>query len=105
MVMLDDMGCETVFPGVIGETCTYTAGDRVGDVHGDHLGRHLETEEIKLYLIDKETNHILVDSRQVSRREYGKGLQVQFGAKFGLLIGGIRMRFNVFLGQRRERVV
>lgn len=104
MVMLDDMGCETVFAGVIGETCTYTAGDRVGDIHGDHLGRHLETEEIKLYLIDKE-NRILVDSRQVSRREYGKGLQVQFGAKFGLLIGGIGMRFNVFLGQGRERVV
>lgn len=48
---------------------------------------------------------LLVDGRQVSRREYGKRLQVQFGAKSGLLISRIRMRFNVFLGQGRERVV
>lgn len=41
--MLNDMGCETVFPGVVGVACTYTAGDGVRDVHGDDLGRHLET--------------------------------------------------------------
>lgn len=41
--MLNDMGCETVFPGVVGVACTYTAGDGVRDVYGDDLGRHLET--------------------------------------------------------------
>lgn len=107
MVMLDDMGRETVFAGVVGVARTYTAGDRVRDVHGDCLGRHLETKKKKkkmsIYLIENETKDILVDRRQVSRREYGKRLQVQFGAKSGL-IGGVRTRLNVFLGQGRERV-
>lgn len=103
MVMLDDMGCETVFAGVVGVACTYTAGDGVRGVHGDHLGRHLEAKRIRVHMIHKETKDILVDGRQVSRREYGKRLQVEFGAEFGLV--GIRARFNVFLGQGWERVV
>lgn len=106
MVMLDDMGRETVFAGVVGVARTYTAGGGVRDVHGDCLGRHLETKKKKkmsIYLIENETKDILVDRGQVSRREYGKRLQVQFGAKSGL-IGGVRTRLNVFLGQGRERV-
>lgn len=47
MVMLDDMGRETVFAGVVGVARTYTAGDGVRDVHGDCLGRHLETKKKK----------------------------------------------------------
>lgn len=89
MIMLNDMGCETMFSSIIGIPCTYTAGDGMRYLDGDHLGRHFE----------------IVDGRQVSRREYGKRLQVQFGAESGLLISRIRMRFNVFLGQGRERVV
>lgn len=107
MVMLNDMGCETVFSRIIGIPRTQTAGDGMGYLHGDHLGRHFETDgKSKNDTRDgKNQKNLLVDSRQVSRREYWKRLQVQFGAKSGLLIGRIGTRFNVFLGQGRERVV
>lgn len=44
MVMLNDMGCETVFSRIIGIPRTQTAGDGMGYLHGDHLGRHFETD-------------------------------------------------------------
>lgn len=44
MIVLNDMGCETMFSGIIGIPCTYTAGDGMRYLDGDHLGRHFETE-------------------------------------------------------------
>lgn len=44
MIMLNDMGCQTMFSSIIGIPCTYTAGDGMRYLDGDHLGRHFETE-------------------------------------------------------------